>query len=266
VDFGLRILIGAGAATLIAVVAHRARSLSLTGAIAAAVTGTAAVAAGWSWGALLVAYFVSSSLLSRLGRATKRERTSGIIEKAGPRNAMQVISNGLPFTVLALASAFQVGWPPGIRLLSAAAASLAASAADTWATEIGTWVGGTPRSILTGRRLRIGESGGVTIAGLTGSLAAAAFVAAVAVGLGWPPATAAIIVGGGIIGSLVDSFVGALVQQRRWCDACATRTEMHTHTCGAPTRANGGWAFMDNDAVNLVATTAGALFGFFAAP
>jgi uncharacterized protein (TIGR00297 family) len=257
-SFGLRVLIGAGAATLIAIAAHRARSLSRTGAIAAVVTGTAAVAAGWSWGMLLVAYFVSSSILSRMGRARKRERTAGMIEKAGPRDAMQVVSNGLPFTVAAIALNFARG---SSAIPVAAAASLAASAADTWATEIGTWIGRTPRSILTGRKLKVGQSGGVSIAGLVGSLAGAVFVAGVAGLLGWPRSAFGVIAAGGIIGSLADSFAGALAQQRRWCDACATHTEMHTHDCGAATRPLGGLTFMNNDAVNLLATTVGGLFG-----
>src|SRR3954466_3649333 len=138
-ELALRVLIGAVAALAIAFAARRAHSLSTSGAIAAAIVGTAAVAAGWSWGVLLIAYFVSSSLLSRLGRRRKLIQTAGMIEKGGPRDAFQVLSNGLAFTVLALVWTFHHDTVSAIKC--AAAASLAASAADTWATEIGTWVG-----------------------------------------------------------------------------------------------------------------------------
>jgi uncharacterized protein (TIGR00297 family) len=255
-DFGLRILIGAVAAAVVAIIARRAGSLSVSGAVAAALIGTAAVAAGWSWGALLILYFLSSSLLSRLGRARKLEHTAGMVEKAGARDATQVMANGLVFAVLSIASVLTddaVGF-----VAAGAAASLAASAADTWATEIGTWAGHTPRSILTGRKLAVGQSGGVTAAGLFASVAGASFVAAAAVSLGWPSRLVPAIVAGGLMGSLADSFVGALLQRRSWCDACAQVTEMEVHVCGVSTRRTGGLAIVDNDAVNLLATLIGA--------
>ena len=265
-DFVFRLAIGAVVAAVVAAFARRAGSLSASGAVAAAAVGTAAVGAGWNWAVLLLAYFVSSSVLSHLGRQRKRERMAGMIEKAGPRDAVQVLSNGLPFTILAVmwGLSWDVGGIHGVAC--SAATSLAASAADTWGTEIGTWVGGPPRSILTGRRLRVGQSGGVSGAGLLGSLAGACFVAVVALYAGWSWNMTHVIVVGGFLGALADSFAGALVQQRRWCDACATPTEMHIHDCGSATREAGGLRFMTNDAVNLLATTVGALLGLIFPP
>jgi uncharacterized protein (TIGR00297 family) len=263
-DLGFWILIGTPAAIIIGFVAYRAGSLSKAGGVAAAVTGAIAVGAGWNWAALLIAYFVSSSALSRLGRARKLALTAGMVEKSGPRDAMQVIANGLPFTVLAFI------WPDNYEpwgkvgaIMCGAAASLAASAADTWATEIGTWVGQAPRSIITWRRLPVGQSGGVTIAGLIGSVAGALFVALMARLVGWPKAMLPVIVVAGLLGSLVDSLLGALAQQRRWCDACAVATEMRVHACGAPSKSAGGIAFVNNDMVNLIASTTGALIGLY---
>jgi uncharacterized protein (TIGR00297 family) len=253
----LRITLGAIAAVVIAVIARRARSLSGSGAAAAVVTGTVAAAAGWPWAILLVLYFVSSTLLSRLGRRRKFERTAGMVDKPGARDAWQVLSNGLAFMVAALAA---IAWPHHLPLLEAAAAgSLAASAADTWATEVGTLVGQEPRSIITGRRLEIGQSGGVTWAGSLASLAGALFVGLAALAVGWQAAMLAGVVAAGLAGSVADSILGALAQRRSWCDACDAPTEMRVHTCGSPTRPAGGLSFMGNDLVNLLATVVGAL-------
>ncbi|OYV65578.1 MAG: hypothetical protein B7Z72_12170, partial [Gemmatimonadetes bacterium 21-71-4] len=63
-----RLLCGLAVALLIAGAARRTRALSPSGAVAAALVGTAAVAAGWDWGALLVAFFLTSTLLSRVRR------------------------------------------------------------------------------------------------------------------------------------------------------------------------------------------------------
>ena len=164
-----RIVIGAAVASFIALLARRARSLSTTGAIAAAVTGTIATAAGTSWAVLLILYFAASTALSRLGRAEKERRTSAVVAKGGERDALQVSANGLVFTIASLGMVLH----PDAHWLALGAGSLAASAADTWATEIGTLYGGEPRSILTGRRLTAGTSGGISTAGTVASVAGA---------------------------------------------------------------------------------------------
>jgi len=255
IDVGLRLLIGVVVAVGVAAAAHRARALSTSGAIAAVAVGTVAVAAGTNFALLLILYFVSSSLLSRLGKRRKAERTAGVIEKEGARDARQVTANGLIFAAACLAGV--VRGQSDIFFVVAAGA-LAASAADTWATEIGTLFGGFPKSILTWRRLAVGASGGITAAGTIAALAGAGAVAGVAVLLlrdsryfGW-------IAAGGFVGALTDSVAGALIQDRRWCDACGSQTEMRIHVCGAPTRRIGGLPFIENDAVNLLATAAGA--------
>jgi uncharacterized protein (TIGR00297 family) len=252
-----RILVGAILASVIALVARRARSLSGTGAAAAAVTGTAAVAAGWDWAVILLAYFVSSSLLSRWGRRRKAEQTTGMVAKPGPRDAAQVMSNGLPFLIAA--TGHVGGFLDATHAQLIAAGSLAASAADTWATEVGTLRGGIPRSILTWRPLRVGESGGVSIPGTVASIAGAIFVALVALGAAWSRSIVLPVAIGGVAGSIADSVLGASLQRRNWCDACGVLTEMDPHNCGTATRRAAGIPFLENDAVNLAATVTGSI-------
>ena len=256
-DFGLRLFFGMVGGAAVGFVAHRARSLTGGGAVAAALIGMAAVTAGWSWAILLISYFVSSTLLSRLGRQRKQERTKGMLEKPGPRDMQQVLANGFVFLFAASAAAFELG-PVGLWM-AIGAGGLAASAADTWATEIGTLVGQNPRSILTGQPLRVGQSGGITVAGSLASVAGSAFVALVIAIAGWPGSLVLPVAVGGLAGALSDSLLGATLQQRRWCDACEQATEMFIHKCGAVTRQVGGLAFIENDAVNLSATAVGAV-------
>ena len=255
-DFGLRLFIGMIAGPVVGAAAYRARSLTSGGAVMAAIIGMAAVAAGWTWTAVLILYFVSSSLLSRAGRERKLARTAGIIEKPGPRDMQQVLANGFVFLFASSAAAMELG--RGDVWLAIGAGSLAASAADTWATEIGTLAGHTPRSVLDGKPLRVGQSGGITLAGSLASIAAAVFIAAIILVAGEPVTLAVALVAGGLSGSLADSLIGATIQQRRWCDACEKPTEMFIHKCGAVTRQVGGFTFIENDAVNLMANTIGA--------
>jgi uncharacterized protein (TIGR00297 family) len=240
----------------IALAGRRAGSLSTSGAIAATVVGALAVTAGWGWGALLVAYFVGSSALSSLGDAVKRRRTSGIVEKVGPRDAIQVIANGGIYACCAVFSQLS-GLGSSMLLAAAALGAIAAATADTWATEIGTLVGGEPRSVLSWRRVPPGTSGGVTLAGSLAMVAGAAFIALLARWLELGPGIVAIL-SGGVAGAVVDSLLGASVQARRWCETCQRHTEQHVHTCGHPTSLASGHEWLDNDLVNLLCTVAGA--------
>ena len=136
---------------------------------------------------------------------------------------------------------------------------MSAAAADTWATEVGTLYGGTPRSILTWRPVPAGTSGGVSLIGTLATFAGAAFVALLARALGWTPRVATAVVVGGIAGAMVDSVIGATIQARRWCDACEQETERLTHDCGTETRRLRGLSWFDNDVVNFVSNAAGGI-------
>lgn len=251
-----RALPGAILAALIALAAMRARSLDRSGAAAAVAAGTLATAAGGSWATLLVTYFVAATALTRLGGARKAERTGGVVEKGGRRDWRQVAANGGVFAVAALLTALGHA-TPAVSALGIGA--LAAAAADSWGTEIGTLAGGTPRSIATLRPVPPGTSGGMTIPGTLAMLAGAGFTALVAVALGFGRdlATAAFV--GGVAGAMVDSVIGAVAQSRRRCPRCDEPTEQRVHRCGTATRAAGGIGWLDNDAVNLACTVSGGL-------
>lgn len=245
---------GIVAAGVVALAARYARTLSASGAVAGAGVGTLAVAAGWSWALILLAYFVAASGLSRVGGARKALAVGPVVEKGGERDARQVLASG---GVYALAALAHLAWNSPVSY-AVGLGALAASSADTWATEIGTLVGEDPISIISVRRVPAGTSGGVTLVGSVAGVAGALFVAAGGALARWPvPFTAVIL--GGVGGALSDSVVGATVQSRRWCDVCSEPTERLVHDCGNPTRHAGGLAGVDNDAVNAICCVVGAL-------
>lgn len=252
-----RCAIAIAVALTVALLARRARALNTRGAVAATIAGSLAVLAGWKWGVLLVVYFAGSSVLSRIGVEEKVARTSGVVEKGGERDAIQVLANG---GIFALAAALAVLWPAhSARWLALGLGALAASASDTWATEIGTLHGGSPRSILGFGLVPVGMSGGVTWAGTIGAIAGATFIALVSMALAWPFRLAFAAFVGGLFGSTLDSVIGATLQQRRWCDACQQPTECPVHDCGTTTRPLAGRSWLDNDMVNLICGVAGGL-------
>jgi uncharacterized membrane protein len=70
---------------------------------------------------------------------------------------------------------------------------------------------------------------------------------------------------GGFCGALVDSVLGATVQEVRFCPACGEETELPLHDCGASTTTARGIAWFNNDAVNLAATLVGSATAAFLA-
>lgn len=254
---------GALVASSIAAAARRSGSLAPSGAVVAAGIGTGAVSAGWRWGGLLVGFFGASTALSRWRREEKMCRVRAVVEKGGARDAAQVLANGGIFAAVVVLGT--ITRPEGHRtqaLAGAAAGTLGAAAADTWATEIGTAVGGTPRTLRGWRAVPPGTSGAVTVEGTLGLVAGAGAVGvlALALGLGRAATTGAVV--GGIAGAVADTLAGATVQERRWCDACEESTEQPVHTrCGMPTRVVGGARALDNDWVNALCTLVGAVVG-----
>lgn len=246
------------AAAGVAALARRWRALSPSGAVAATAAGSLTVAgAGVRGGAALAAFFVSSSLLGRLPRSNAWPQRRG-----HERDAVQVLANGGVAMALATAAAF-ASVAARRLLLAGVGGALAAAAADTWATEIGSRSRQKPRSIVTGKPVPIGASGGVTWAGLAASMAGAAMVSGVmTTGETREFRTArcvqTAIAVGGVTGALVDSVLGATAQEVRFCDVCLQETEMRRHECGRRTRLIRGVFWCDNDMVNAIATAVGA--------
>jgi uncharacterized protein (TIGR00297 family) len=253
----VRSLAGAVVAGAITAGARRMRTLTPSGQWAAFLSGVLATMAGWWWSVTLIAFFVPSVALTRWGSREKERRTEGMLPRSAERNAAQVVANGGLFVLLAACARFT-----GNELLAlAAVGALAAASSDTWSTEIGTLLGGTPRLITTGGTVEPGMSGGVTAAGFGAGAAGALFIAAVGA-LALPEhrarfAMAAAI--GGFAGCLVDSLIGATLQSKRFCDPCGRWTERFVHDCGYRTRHARGINWLSNNSVNLCGTLAGAV-------
>lgn len=247
----MQVVAGIVFAAVVAGVAFRSRALTAAGALAAFLVGASVFGAGgWPCAFVLFAFFVPSTLLSRIGKARKRA-LGQIVGKLGPRDAWQVAANGGVAALAILASPRF-----GAVMLAAFAGAFAAASSDTWGTEIGTLARGAPRSILTGRTLEPGLSGGITLQGTLAEFAGAALVAAVAALAGvapfWP------VFAAGVGGAMVDSLLGAGLQALRHCPLCALDCETNPHQCGTPTSVRRGVGWIGNDAVNLAATASGA--------
>jgi uncharacterized protein (TIGR00297 family) len=259
----LQLLLGFILAVLIAFIAHRAHSLSKSGALAAAITGTIIFGVGgWQWAILLLAFFITSSGLSR----TFKKHKQGLDEKYSKgheRDAGQVFGNGGIAALFALLYGFFPGtlWP-----WMGFAATLAAVNADTWATELGVLNPHPPRMINNLRKVvEKGTSGGISLVGTLAALIGSALIATLAIL--FPAENLSLNIGdwflitlSGLAGSLFDSLLGATVQAIYYCPRDRKETERHPlHLCGTGTIHLRGWKWLTNDWVNFACGAMGAV-------
>ncbi len=283
----LQLLAGFTLACIIAFAARKVRALNPSGAVAAAVLGTIIFGLGGvGWAILLLAFFVSSSGLSRLAKRRKRSLDEKAA-KGSERDAGQVLANGGIAGIFALLHAF---FPEAVWPWAGCAAALAAANADTWATELGVLSKTAPVLITSGKPVEPGTSGGISWAGTLAALSGASLVALFGalfwqgttgiflpqgtspilgnlLGAGQPALTwgqGLVVFAGlalcGLAGSLIDSLLGATVQAVYHCPACQKETERHpSHLCDTPTTWVRGWTWLDNDWVNAACTLSAAI-------
>jgi uncharacterized protein (TIGR00297 family) len=256
----MQILIGFILAAAVSLLAWRVGALSTSGAGAALLTGTLIFGlGGLPWAALLLTFFISSSLLSRIFRKQKISLAEKF-SKGSQRDWGQVLANGGFGALLAVGYALtrQAEW-----IWLAFAGSMAAVNADTWSTELGVLSAVPPRLITNGNEVERGTSGGITVLGILAALVGTMVIGIVAVIATptqfWLLYLIAIILGG-LAGSGLDSLLGATVQAIYWCPTCQKETERYPlHTCGTPTQRVRGWAWFNNDVVNFCCSIMGAI-------
>lgn len=255
--WGRRGVAGVGIGAVVAAGATAVEALTRRGAVGAGLFAASLVSlGGLPWAVPGFAFFVLSSALSFL--PGKRAAEAG---DAPRRTLRQVLANGGVAWVLLLGAGLA---PPEMAVLRATAfagflGALAAAAADTWATEVGTRYAGRPWSLRSGTRVPQGTSGAVSVGGTVGAALGAGSVvgAALLVMPGPAPALLSMGVAAGLVGMAVDSLVGATVQARYRGPEGGER-ETPGETGEPPSR---GWRWVDNDVVNAFGTLAGAAAG-----
>jgi uncharacterized protein (TIGR00297 family) len=191
-----------------AVLAWFAGGVDLSGALAgSAVAFIMAVRDLRMFLALLVVFAITL-IATRVGYARKQQLRTA---QAGGRNAAQAMANlGIAALVVAVAPA---GWPV------LALAALAEAAADTSSSEIGMAFPGKTFLITTLKPVPPGIDGGISLLGTIAACIGAAAVASGAILSGLVPVEqAAVIIGAGFFGTVVDSLLGAIFERRGWLD------------------------------------------------
>jgi uncharacterized protein (TIGR00297 family) len=226
-----RLAVAVGVAGSVGYLSWRLETASITGMIAGVLLSLATIVlGGYGWFAVLIAFFGIGGVASKYRYETKREL--GVAEdNEGARGSRNVIGNaGVALVaVLGFAAADAVAIE-AVFFQFAFLGSLSTAMSDTLSSEIGVLFG-PPRLITTLERVEAGTDGGVTLKGILVGAVGGAIVAAIAVAaFGTSLPGAGVVVAAGVLGMLVDSILGATVEDR----------------------------WIGNQAVNFLATLAGA--------
>jgi len=252
-----RIALSLAAASALAALAAWRRALTTGGLwlawALALVIGFCGGAAGFL---ALAATFVFTIAAGKLSGARRERVERQLHAKTGQRDAVQIVCNVLVGAVTLLL--FRL---TGQRaFLWAYGGAMAASLADSMASELGVLSRRTPRDILSFRIVERGLSGGVTALGFASSALGAVLLAVIySLPSGGPGFAACIdVAAAGFFAAVCDSVLGSAFQVKYRCPVCGALTEKPEH-CSVPGAVAHGARFMTNDAVNFCNNVIGAL-------
>jgi len=218
VDLLTQILISGILSVALSVIAYKLRMLTYTGALASLLVGyIVGVFGSIEWLILLIVFTFAGLTATKLDISEKSKY--GLQEgNYGERSHLNVLGVGLPACIFAFLYGMLHNHLSGqydLALTVAFITTLTAAAADTVASEIGVR-DGKVWLITTFERVKRGTNGGVSVLGTGSSVVAAAFTGII----GWLlifkgiDAYVLVPIAMGILGTLVDSVLGATLENR----------------------------------------------------
>jgi uncharacterized protein (TIGR00297 family) len=209
---GVRIVLAIAVCLMLALLALALKTVTRSGAAAGFLLGVAVyLGYGYKSFLILLLFFLLGSVATRMGYATKAAR--GVAERrGGARTWREALANGLAgafFAVLVITTHYEAAF------LVALLAAFAEAAGDTVSSEIGQWLSDRACLITTFRAVPAGTNGGVTMSGTAAGLAASCLLAGGGYALGLcSVGGAALAAGAAVAGNLLDSLLGATLEQR----------------------------------------------------
>jgi uncharacterized protein (TIGR00297 family) len=230
------------------------KQLNIGGTIGAFLLGLAIILAfGFGGLAIYLFFIIGAAVLAKLNKKNELyEEAEEIQEKSGKRDFAQVVANGGIGFILACIYLLS----PNPLILIMFGASVAEAVSDTFAGEVGLLTRSPVVSILTGRPLKPGLSGGVSLMGTLAALIGSFLIAVLWYSVYYKPALAtisyiAVITLAGFVGCIVDSILGITIQAHYW-DKSSDRIVEKEYLDGKKLPLTRGFRIINNDKVNFI--------------
>jgi len=191
--------------------AYRAKTIDLTGVFSAVLFGVILISftGTVTWFIIVLAFFILGSAFTKF-KYSEKEFLGVAQGKSGKRGYKNAFAN----VGVGVAAAILYGVTGEMIYAAVFLGSVSTATADTMASEIGV-IGGNPVMITTFRRCPPGTNGGVTLLGEAACAAGSLLIAGLGFLFGiapWPVCLAAAVAG--VIGTNIDSLLGALLENR----------------------------------------------------
>jgi len=277
------------------------KSLNFSGCIAATIVGFVSLAASYRFGVILILFYYSSSKLTKYGSTIKSKIEENHVGE-GNRNATQVFANSILATVVAVCFLLFCGEDrdvdfssaPGTidsdsiiffygltlskrrlasLLWSAYIAHYATSTGDTWASELGILSKQKPRLVtsLFLQEVPPGTNGGMSFLGTMASILGGGFIGVIFWGMCWfkfsqfPMVIVGVLCG--LIGSFVDSLLGATIQASYYCNEMKKIVKLpKDRNKRSSVSLLSGFDFVSNEAVNFISIFITMVLSLWLAP
>lgn len=213
----LQIFLGFLLSIIVAYIAFFGNWVTLDATKAVVIFGTIIFGlGGWALAFAVLAFFITSNLLSRWNRIQRENNSDNNSRKSvnsKRRDGYQIWANGFWIAF------FCILWflTDSAAFMTATFTALAAATADTWATEVGTVNPGKTVKINSFQPVRPGSDGGVsskgTMASALGALLIAGFIFTTSTF--FPILLFIIVLLLGFLGSIIDSYLGALITDNK---------------------------------------------------
>ena len=244
------------------ILAYKARIIDRYGAIAALPVGFIILYFGSIlWFFVLLIFFITGSLFTKY-KYRQKQNMELAEHNGGARSWKSVVANGAPAAAFAILYYLSHN---NLTFTLSFTGSVSFALSDTVATEIGLLSKSKPRSILTGKKIDTGQSGGITIQGeiaaLTGSLLIGT-MCGLFLSEGIFSQMRVILpaaITGGMIATNIDSVFGATIQAKYKCLNCRKCLEKMAIHCNLPAVQEKGISIVDNNVVNLLAALIGGV-------
>ena len=247
------IIIGIAFAVLFFFVTYSGKHLSLSGAILlSAVITFFALFSLWNLLLLLMVSYGVLMVIDKLTRVKRAAIIGNIHKKSGKRTGVQVFANGFA----AILSVVLYLTTKEKMFLIVYAVGVGETFADSIASDIGILSRRMPRDICTLKRIAPGLSGGVSMLGIIASVLVSVLFGLLAYFcIHLSMVEMLLIAALAMLGCIIDSLLGSLVQAKYQCIVCGVPTEKEQH-CEATTQHVGGFRLIDNCTVNFISNSA----------